>query len=33
METVRRRVQEHGDLFEGVLTTKQRLADALKSLR
>ncbi len=33
METVRRRIQEHGDLFEGVLTTKQRLADALKSLR
>ena len=33
METVRRRIQEHGDLFEGVLTTKQRLAEALKSLR
>jgi bifunctional non-homologous end joining protein LigD len=33
MEAVRRRIQEHGDLFEGVLTTKQRLSDALKSLR
>jgi len=33
MEVVLRRVEQHGDLFEGVLTTKQRLSDALKSLR
>jgi bifunctional non-homologous end joining protein LigD len=33
METVRRRIEEHGDLFEGVLTTKQRLTEALKALR
>ena len=26
------RVRKHGDLFEGVLTTKQRLTDALKAL-
>jgi bifunctional non-homologous end joining protein LigD len=32
MDVVRDRVRKHGDLFEGVLTTKQRLADALKSL-
>ena len=32
MDSVRRRIQEHGDLFEGVLTTKQRLTEALKSL-
>ena len=32
MDSVRRRIEEHGDLFEGVLTTKQRLNDALKSL-
>jgi bifunctional non-homologous end joining protein LigD len=32
MDSVRRRIAEHGDLFEGVLTTKQRLNDALKSL-
>ena len=32
MGLVRRRIEEHGDLFEGVLTTKQRLTDALKSL-
>jgi hypothetical protein len=31
METVLERVQRHGDLFEGVLTTKQRLTDALKA--
>ena len=29
---VRERIRKHGDLFEGVLTTKQRLTDALKSL-
>jgi bifunctional non-homologous end joining protein LigD len=33
MEVVLRRVEQHGDLFEGVHTTKQRLNDALKSLR
>jgi bifunctional non-homologous end joining protein LigD len=33
MEVVLSRVEQHGDLFEGVLTTKQRLNDALKSLR
>ena len=26
------RIRKHGDLFEGVLTTKQRLTDALKAL-
>jgi DNA primase len=26
------RVQKHGDLYAGVLTTKQRLTDALRSL-
>jgi bifunctional non-homologous end joining protein LigD len=28
-ETVRQRIAQHGDLFEGVLTTKQRLSAAL----
>ena len=32
MDSVRHRIEEHGDLFEGVLTTKQRLTEALKSL-
>ncbi len=32
MDEVLRRVGEHGDLFAGVLTTRQRLAAALKSL-
>jgi bifunctional non-homologous end joining protein LigD len=32
MDVVQRRVEQHGDLFEGVLTTKQRLNDALKAL-
>jgi bifunctional non-homologous end joining protein LigD len=27
------RIDEHGDLFEGVLTTRQRLGPALASLR
>jgi bifunctional non-homologous end joining protein LigD len=31
MEAVLDRVRRHGDLFEGVLTTKQRLTDALKA--
>ncbi len=33
MGVVLERVRSHGDLFEGVLTTKQRLDKALKSLR
>jgi bifunctional non-homologous end joining protein LigD len=33
METVRRRIDEHGDLFAGMLTTKQRLTEALNALR
>jgi bifunctional non-homologous end joining protein LigD len=33
MEAVRRRIEEHGDLFEGALTTKQRLTEALNALR
>jgi hypothetical protein len=33
MEAVRRRVAEHGDLFEGVLKTKQSLSTALNKLR
>jgi bifunctional non-homologous end joining protein LigD len=33
MEVVLRRVEQHGDVFEGAITTKQRLNDALKSLR
>jgi bifunctional non-homologous end joining protein LigD len=32
MEVVQQRVAQHGDLFEGVLTTRQRLNDALRSL-
>jgi bifunctional non-homologous end joining protein LigD len=32
MDVVRERVHKHGDLFEGVLTTRQRLTEALKSL-
>jgi bifunctional non-homologous end joining protein LigD len=33
MESVRARIEEHGDLFEGVLTTKQKLTEALRSFR
>jgi bifunctional non-homologous end joining protein LigD len=33
MDVVRGRIDEHGDLFEGVLTTRQRLGAALASLR
>jgi bifunctional non-homologous end joining protein LigD len=29
MDVVRRRIEEHGDLFQGVLKTKQRLTAAL----
>ncbi len=32
MPVVLERIRKHGDLFEGVLTTKQRLTDALKAL-
>jgi hypothetical protein len=32
MEVVQQRVAQHGDLFEDVLTTRQRLNDALKAL-
>jgi bifunctional non-homologous end joining protein LigD len=32
MDAVLGRVERHGDLYEGVLTTKQRLADALRAL-
>ena len=32
MDAVRRRVAEHGDLFAGVLTTRQRLEPALRKL-
>ena len=32
MDVVRERTSKHGDLFEGVLKTKQRLTDALKAL-
>src|SRR2546421_2818261 len=31
-DVVQGRVRKHGDLFEGLLTTKQRLTDALKAL-
>jgi len=33
MAVVRERVGRHGDLFEGVLTTRQRLEPALRALR
>jgi bifunctional non-homologous end joining protein LigD len=33
MDAVRRRVAEHGDLYEGVLKTRQSLAAALRGLR
>jgi bifunctional non-homologous end joining protein LigD len=33
MDAVVGRVERHGDLFEGVLTTRQRLDRALKALR
>jgi DNA primase len=33
MDVVLERVRAHGDLFEGVLTTRQRLDRALKALR
>jgi len=33
MDVVRKRVEEHGDLFAGVLTTKQSLGSALRALQ
>jgi bifunctional non-homologous end joining protein LigD len=33
MDVVRRRIEEHGDLFEGVLKTPQSLSAALKALQ
>ena len=33
MDAVLERVARDGDLFEGVLTTKQSLSDALRKLR
>jgi hypothetical protein len=33
MEVVRRRVAEHGDLYAGVLQTKQSLTAALRKLQ
>jgi bifunctional non-homologous end joining protein LigD len=33
MDAVLERIRRHGDLFEGVLTTRQRLEPALRSLR
>ena len=33
MDVVLARVEQHGDLFEGVLSSKQSLAAALKSIR
>jgi DNA primase len=32
MQVVLERVRKHGDLYAEVLTTKQRLTDALKAL-
>jgi bifunctional non-homologous end joining protein LigD len=33
MDVVRARIEQHGDLYEGVLTTKQSLTDALRSIQ
>ena len=33
MDVVRKRVAEHGDLYEGVLQSKQSLTAALRRLR
>jgi hypothetical protein len=33
MDVVLERIRTHGDLFEGVLTTRQRLDRALNALR
>jgi bifunctional non-homologous end joining protein LigD len=32
MDVVRKRIEEHGDLFDGVLTTRQSLGAALKAI-
>ena len=32
IDVVLDRIEQHGDLYEGVLTTRQRLADALRAL-
>jgi hypothetical protein len=32
MDVVLARVEQHGDLYEGVLTTRQSLTDALKAV-
>jgi hypothetical protein len=33
MDDVRARIERHGDLFKGVLTTRQSLGAALASIR
>jgi bifunctional non-homologous end joining protein LigD len=33
MDTVQGRIEQHGDLFEGVLTEKQSLGKALAAVR
>jgi hypothetical protein len=33
MDVVLERIRKHGDLFEGVLTTRQRIDKALNALR
>jgi len=33
MDVARKRIAEHGDLFEGVLKTRQSLTKALKALQ
>jgi hypothetical protein len=33
MDVVLGRIRKHGDLFEGLLTTKQRIDKALNALR
>jgi len=33
MDVVRERIEKHGDLYEGVLTTKQLLGPALRKLQ
>ena len=32
MDVVRQRIEQHGDLFQGVLTTRQSLGAALRTL-
>ncbi len=33
MDAVQHRIEQHGDLYEGVLTTKQSLGAALRAIR